>query len=154
MDEYLIPIITAIIGLIGGLSITLIKERFLNKRANKSNEQSQQTESLKLAKELLELEFERAKTIGLDSPYSTIAHLVVLEQLINKQLRNKVSKNLMEVTEAINDEYIKRCWPQGYNHEAQLQLFNSIRDNKDMSNPEVMQSLKILLNNEIQNQKK
>ena len=101
--EIIIPIITAIIGVAGGV--------FTEKMRSKSDKQESINSK---ANEIVKLELERAKDLGRSSPYSVVAHWAVLKTLIEENdFKNLGSTDLTEITNSIHNQYMLQCWPDG-----------------------------------------
>ena len=144
----MLPVITAVLGLLGGLLIALIRERFSDTRNKENIAKDKENKRQQLAKEILDIEFQRAKFVGKESPYSTIAHFVVLNELIDKSTNFNIDLSLREITESINKEYQERCWPSGYNEGAQDVVHSAIADPDKIRSTEFLINLKTLLESE------
>src|SRR5688572_5185401 len=101
--ELILPVVTALIGVLGGLLISYFN--------NKKNERAEKS---KLALEIVKVELDRATKRGFNfaSTHSTLAHWAVVSELIRKysvDLDDPLIKNKIE---EITDRYREYCFVQ------------------------------------------
>lgn len=110
MDQILIPLLTAILGLLGGLIVARMQARS-SERTEAKRAIAQKRDTLNsLALEIAKLELERAAREGRRTQSSLVAHWAVLRALMEEHGGGGPAPKLPYMVDKINITYGGLCW--------------------------------------------
>lgn len=140
-----IPILTALLGLLGGLAIALFRERAATRRFESESSSGEKAKREHLAREILDLEFVQARSSGRVSPYAAISHFVVLKELLAKENDLELGADLQTKMESIQFMYQNMCWPESEAKVDQDKVRTLMATPEGTNSLEFLESLKKLL---------
>lgn len=112
MEQFLIPVLTAVIGLVGGLAVARIRARSQRRIEESKIEANQKINLSNLALEIAKLEFENAQKEGKQSYSSIAAHWAVIRALMEEHGSDIKRSDLPHIVKAISQNYGRLCWDE------------------------------------------
>ncbi|MEW8048793.1 MAG: hypothetical protein AB2809_00325 [Candidatus Thiodiazotropha sp.] len=119
--KLIVPVITALIGLIGGYIFARSKHRSDKERS-----------ADKLAVDLLNAEWDRRASDREKSDFSAIAHYAVLRRLLDEyEGPDLVDADLIKIRDDLDEKYTIACSNGRNNHESLLKIARFIAENSN-----------------------